>query len=75
MLYPKYLVKVLKQAGKERGFCRSLRASIDRIAGLSVILPNKTIQEEVVSQIEDLEAKIEIARKIIESSASQNKLY
>ncbi len=68
---PKYLVKVLKQAGKERGFCRSLRASIDRIAGLSVILPNKTIQEEVVSQIEDLEAKIEIARKIIESSASQ----
>jgi len=68
---PQYLVKVLEQAGTEKGFCRSLRASIDRIAGLTVMLPNKDIQEEVVSQIEGLEAKIKIAREIIKSSASQ----
>lgn len=47
-IIPKYLAEVLKQAGKEQGFCRSLRASVDRIAGISVILPNKSIQEKVV---------------------------
>ncbi len=70
-ILPKYLVEVLKQAGKEKGFCRSLRASIDRIAGISVILPNRAIQEEVILQIEDLETEIESAHKTIKSADSQ----
>ena len=70
-ILPKYLVEVLKQAGKEKGFCRSLRASIDRLAGLSIMLPDRKTQEEVVSQIEDLEAEIKSAREIVERAASQ----
>lgn len=70
-ILPKYLVEVLKQAGKEKGFCRSLRASIDRIAGLSIMLPDRKTQEEVVSQIEDIEAGIKSAREIVERAASQ----
>lgn len=70
-IIPKYLAEVLKQAGKEQGFCRSLRASIDRIAGISVILPNRSIQEKVILQIEELEAEIKAARETIENATRQ----
>lgn len=70
-ILPKYLVEILKQAGKEKGFCRSLRASINRIAGLSIMLPHREIQEEVVSQIEELEVEIDSAREIIQNAVSQ----
>jgi len=73
-IVPKYLAEVLKQVGKEQGFCRSLRASIDRIAGISVKLPNRSIQEEVILQIENLEAEIKSAREIIEDAASKKQV-
>jgi len=70
-IVPKYMAEILRQTGKEQGFCRSLRASIDRIAGISVILPNRAIQEDTILQIEYLEAKIKSAREIIECAASR----
>ena len=57
--------------GKQQGFCRTLRASIDRISGLSVELPNYNIQMETVSHIEKLELEITKARTVIESAASE----
>lgn len=68
---PKYLSFIFNKLGKQQGFCRTLRASIDRISGLSVELPNYNIQMETVSHIEKLELKINKARTLIESAASE----
>ena len=66
---PKYLSFIFNKLGKQQGFCRTLRASIDRISGLSVELPNYNIQMETVSHIEKLELEITKARTVIESAA------
>ena len=68
---PKYLSFIFNKLGKQQGFCRTLRASIDRISGLSVELPNYNIQMETVSHIEKLELEITKARTVIESAASE----
>lgn len=68
---PKYLSFIFNKLGKQQGFCRTLRASIDRISGLSVELPNYNIQMETVSHIEKLELKITKARTLIENAASE----
>ena len=67
----KYLSYILDRVGKQQGFCRKLRASIDRIAGLSVELPNYDVQKNVVKQIETLELEIKNARTLIENAASE----
>lgn len=68
-IIPRYLAGILERAGKEKGFSRSLRASIDRIAGISVTLPNKVIQERTVSEIQTIEAKIAKAYDVIRDTA------
>ncbi len=67
----KYLSFIINRAGRQQGFCRKLRASIDRISGLSVELPNYNIQTNVVSKIEVLELTIKNARAIIENAAKE----
>jgi type I restriction enzyme M protein len=58
-IMPKYLAWVLKKTGAEQQFSRTLRASIDRIKGLSVKAPPLPEQQKIVSKIEKLEIKIQ----------------
>ena len=61
----KYLAWVLNQKGIEIGFKRSYRASIDRVASLTVNLPPLAEQQKIVEQITALEKQIAAAKKII----------
>ncbi|MDR0638381.1 MAG: restriction endonuclease subunit S [Spirochaetaceae bacterium] len=63
-IVPKYLAWVLNKNGIEQQFSRTLRASIDRIKGLSVKFPPLAEQQKVVSKIEEIEAQIAKAQKI-----------
>ena len=62
---PKYFAWVFNKKGLELGFKRSYRASIDRIAGLSVYLPPLAEQQKIVEQISVLEEQIAAAKKIM----------
>lgn len=62
---PKYLAWVFNQKGKETGFKRSYRASIDRVASLTINLPPLAEQQKIVGQITALEERIANAKKII----------
>lgn len=67
----KYLSFIIDKVGKQQRFCRKLRASIDRVAGLSVELPNYDIQTNVVVQIENLELEITNARTVIKNAVNE----
>ena len=64
----KYLSFVLHEAGKEMRFSRTLRASTDRIKGITIELPSIQIQNEVIAKIEKFEQQIEAAQKILDSA-------
>ena len=63
----KYLSFIFEKIGKEFGFCRKLRASIDRIAGISIELPDYDVQLKTISQIKVLEDEIHQAQLTIEN--------
>ena len=63
----KYLSFIFEKIGKEFGFCRKLRASIDRIAGISIGLPDYDVQLKTISQIKELEDEIHQAQLTIEN--------
>ena len=67
----KYLSFIIDKVGKDMGFSRKLRASIDRITGISIELPKKEVQIQIAYQIEELELEITKARAIIENAASE----
>jgi len=74
-LHPRYLTWAfwaLGKAGEEIRFSRTLRASIDRIKGISIKAPSIKEQNSLVSKIQKLEEKITKAKAIVES-ASQRK--
>jgi hypothetical protein len=60
---------VLNKAGKERGFSRSLRASIDRVKRLTMQLPSIDKQREVADKV------IEYERIIAEMKLKFTELY
>ena len=64
----KYLQYELEQAGKQFGFSRSLRASIDRVGQLSVSVPPMAEQERVIREIEDYEAEIRKAEAVMQGA-------
>ncbi len=72
LVHPRYLAFALETVGKEQGFSRAHRASIDRISALTIMTPSLEIQEKFASQAETLLAKIIDAQKII-SEASESK--
>lgn len=65
----KYLAFALNEEGKILGFSRSKRASIDRVEGITIPLPEFKKQEKALSQIEKLEKQIDEAQKAIDASA------
>lgn len=54
-IHPRCLAWVLDKAGKERGFTRSLRASIDRVKRLTVELPPIDKQREIAEKVFEYE--------------------
>lgn len=69
IIIEKYLAFALNEEGKTFGFSRTKRASIDRIEGITIPLPELKKQQEIVSQIEELEKQIDNAQKSIDASA------
>lgn len=65
----KYLAFALNEEGKIFGFSRTKRASIDRIEGITIPLPEFKDQQNIVAQIEELEKQIDKAQKSIDASA------
>lgn len=70
---PRCLTWALEKAGKERGFTRTLRASIDRVERLTVKLPSIEKQREVAEKVFELEALIEIAKATLIDLDSKRK--
>jgi restriction endonuclease S subunit len=64
-IHPRCLTWVLEKAGKERGFTRTLRASIDRIERLTVNLPSIEKQRDVAEKVFELETAIEVAKNML----------
>lgn len=65
---PKYLSLAIEKAGLAQGFNRSFRASIDRVEGLSILLPDYHIQKEVADKMETLENEVLSLKNIISNS-------
>ncbi len=66
-LEEKYVAWVLDKEGKSAGFRREYRASIDRVAGLSINLPPLSEQQKIIAKISVLEQKISAAKSVIAS--------
>ncbi len=71
---PKFVAMVLNNEGKIKGFERSYRASIDRVKAISITLPSLNIQTQCISQIDKLESKVEIAKKIMSAATNRKKV-
>lgn len=67
----KYLAFALNNEGKQFGFSRTKRASIDRVSGITIPVPSFSEQQKIVSQIEELEKQIAEAQAIIDNSKQQ----
>ena len=57
---PKYLAWILNKEGIAQNFSRTLRASIDRIKGITIKIPPLSEQQKIVSEIEAIETQIAI---------------
>ncbi|NMH88065.1 N-6 DNA methylase [Flavivirga algicola] len=68
---PRYLTWALNEAGKEKRFSRSHRASTDRIKGISIKVPDIKTQTELEKEIIKQEKIIEKAQKVIENIAER----
>lgn len=65
---PRYLAYILESEGKKKAFSRSCRASIDRIQGISFVVPDRKVQDVSIARIEKIEEKIresEIALNVL----------
>ena len=70
---PKYLAWILEKEGVEQRFSRTLRASIDRIKGLSIKTPPLPEQQKTVLEIEKIEAQIQETQKELEQLSDQKR--
>lgn len=64
-ILPKYMVHLLEKAGREAGFKRSYRASIDRVEGLSINIAPIEEQRKAIDIIEQYEKQIAQAKAIM----------
>lgn len=71
-IHPRYIAWALHNEGKNIGFSRQLRASIDRIAGITINVPSSlAIQEQTISKVEALELEILKAQAIIDEAPTK----
>lgn len=71
IVLPKILAHLLYVAGKNAGFKRSFRASIDRVGDLSISIPPIEAQQKAVKQIETYESAIAQAHTIMEGCVAR----
>lgn len=64
---PRYLAHILYVKGKQIGFSRTLRASIDRIKGITFTVSDIKTQNDYIAKIMTIEAKIAKAEEKLES--------
>ena len=64
-IHPRCLAWALGNVGKERGFTRTLRASIDRVKRLKIQLPSIDKQREVAEKVFELESLIAAAKSML----------
>ena len=67
----KYLQYELERVGKQFGFSRSLRASIDRVEQLSIPVPPLQEQERIIREIEGYEAEIRKAEAVMQAAEAR----
>ena len=72
-ILPKYMVHLLEKAGREAGFKRSYRASIDRVEGLSVRVASIEEQRKAIEKIEQYEKQIAQAKAIMAECPAKKK--
>ncbi len=65
---PRYLALALEKVGKEFGFSRHYRASIDRIKGITIEVPSIELQNDFARKVQMLESRIDQAKTIIEGA-------
>jgi type I restriction enzyme M protein len=73
-IVPKYLAWILNKEGIAQKFSRTLRASIDRIKGLTISVPPIFEQQKIISNIEKIETEIQNMQKELELLSDQKKL-
>jgi len=56
--HPRYVARMLEVEGRQMGFSRSYRASIDRVEGISFSVPDIEIQKEFIDKTIVLEQEI-----------------
>ena len=72
-ILPQYMAHLLEEAGKNAGFNRSYRASIDRIESLSVQVAPIEEQRKAISKITQYKAKISEAKSTMADCADRKK--
>lgn len=70
----KYLAFILEKEGKDLEFSRTKRASIDRIQGIKIAVPQLEVQQKIVSEIEQIEIKIKLLEQEISEIPQQKEL-
>ena len=56
--HPRYVARMLEVEGKQMGFSRSYRASIDRVEGISFSVPDFDVQQQAMEKVAEWEKKI-----------------
>ena len=67
----KILGFALEQAGSDKGFCRALRASIDRVKSLQIPLPPLKEQEQIVKIIDSIEERKQSLQNMLPNTESK----
>jgi restriction endonuclease S subunit len=57
-VHPRYLARILEREGRRLGFSRSYRASLDRIGGITIAVPDIDAQAGAMNEVLSLEEQI-----------------
>lgn len=64
---PRYMVRILEDEGRQTGFSRSYRASIDRVEGISFTVPDIDVQNKAMEEVLKLEKQIKDAEESLKA--------
>ena len=74
-VHPRYIARLLQIEGKKMKFSRSYRASIDRIEGITVVVPSIDEQNSAMEKVEKYEREISaLQSRLSELSGMKNKI-
>ena len=64
---PRYMVRILEDEGRQTGFSRSYRASIDRVESISFSVPDIDVQNKAMEEVLKLEKQIKDAEESLKA--------